>query len=167
MICSLDELNLQTDRAEGIFPLETVWSEDTLEKHLGKPFGHLTLILPGHDSDIEYAMNDVVFDLDNKFITNRPDLFSVVGNAREIACTQKTDFSGISPETPVESNALSVKNESDKVINYHLTEYTLPDDPASPFLDHTLLVMTELGQPMHVFDADTIAGNIVLRMAKK
>ncbi len=184
MICSLDELNLQTDRAEGIFPLETVWSEDTLEKHLGKPFGHLTLILPGHDSDIEYAMNDVVFDLDNKFITNRPDLFSVVGNAREIACTQKTDFSGISPETPVESNALSVKIESDKVINYLLTEYTLPDVPASPFLVQTLLrrsnqgshgllpdltniVMTELGQPMHVFDADTIAGNIVLRMAKK
>lgn len=27
--------------------------------------------------------------------------------------------------------------------------------------------MTEIGQPMHVFDADTIAGNITLRMAKK
>jgi phenylalanyl-tRNA synthetase beta chain len=184
MICSLDELNLQTDRAEGIFPLETVWDEKTLENHLGKPFGELTLTLPGHDGDIEYAMNDVVFDLDNKFITNRPDLFSVVGNAREIACTQKTDFSGITPETPAETNALSVKVESDKVINYLLTEYTLPDVPASPFLIQTLLrrsnqgshgllpdltniVMTELGQPMHVFDADTIAGNIVLRMAKK
>lgn len=184
MICSLDELGLQSDRAEGIFPLETVWDENTLEKHLGKPFGQLTLALPGHDGDIEYAMNDVVFDLDNKFITNRPDLFSVVGNAREIACTQKTDFSGMTPETPAESNALSVKVESDKVINYLLTEYTLPDVPASPFLIQTLLrrsnqgshgllpdltniVMTELGQPMHVFDADTIQGNIVLRMAKK
>lgn len=184
MICSLDELGLQSDRAEGIFPLETVWDEKTLEKHLGKPFGQLTLALPGHDGDIEYAMNDVVFDLDNKFITNRPDLFSVVGNAREIACTQKTDFSGMTPETPAKSNALSVKVESDKVINYLLTEYTLPDVPASPFLIQTLLrrsnqgshgllpdltniVMTELGQPMHVFDADTIDGNIVLRMAKK
>jgi phenylalanyl-tRNA synthetase beta chain len=184
MICSLDELNLQTDRAEGIFPLETVWGEDTLEKHLGKPFGQLSLTLPGHDGDIEYAMNDVVFDLDNKFITNRPDLFSVVGNAREIACTQKTDFSWIASETPAESNALSVKVESDKVINYLMTEYTLPDVPASPFLIQTLLrrsnqsshgllpdltniVMTELGQPMHVFDADTVQGNITLRMAKK
>lgn len=184
MICSLDELHLQTDRAEGIFPLETAWDEKTLENHLGKPFWQLTLTLPGHDGDIEYMMNDVVFDLDNKFITNRPDLFSVVGNAREIACTQKTDFSGIAPETAAESNALSVKVESDKVINYLLTEYTLPDLPASPFLIQTLLrrsnqgshgllpdltniVMTELGQPMHVFDADTIAGDIVLRMAKK
>jgi phenylalanyl-tRNA synthetase beta chain len=34
MICSLDELGLQTARAEGIFPLETVWDEKTLEKHL-------------------------------------------------------------------------------------------------------------------------------------
>ncbi len=92
MICSLDELHLQTDRAEGIFPLETVWDSSLLEKHLGKAFGQLTLALPGHDGDIEYAMNDVVFDLDNKFITNRPDLFSVVGNAREIACIEKHEF---------------------------------------------------------------------------
>lgn len=27
--------------------------------------------------------------------------------------------------------------------------------------------MTELGQPMHVFDADSIVGNVVLRAAKK
>lgn len=43
-------------------------------------------------------MNDVVFDLDNKFITNRPDLFSVVGNAREIACIYKNDFKRITDE---------------------------------------------------------------------
>jgi phenylalanyl-tRNA synthetase beta chain len=92
MICSLDELGLQTDRAEGIFPLETVWSDEILEKNLGKPFGQLSLTLPGHGGNIEYLINDVVFDLDNKFITNRPDLFSVVGNAREIACIYKIPF---------------------------------------------------------------------------
>ncbi len=184
MICSLDELNLQTERAEGILPLESIWSEEVLEKHLGKPFGNLSLTLPIQGGAIEYAMNDVVFDLDNKFITNRPDLFSVVGNAREIACAQKTDFSIILSEPPVATNGLSVKVESDKVINYLLTEYTLPDLPASPFLIQTLLrrsnqgshwllpdltniVMTEIGQPMHVFDADTIQGNITLRIAKK
>lgn len=78
MICSLDELGLQASRAEGIFPLETVWDNKILEKHLGKPFGQLSLSFPGHDGDIDYAMNDVVFDLDNKFITNRPDLFSII-----------------------------------------------------------------------------------------
>jgi len=55
-----------------------VWDEKILEKHLGTPFGELTLSFPGHDGDIKYALNDVVFDLDNKFITNRPDLFSIV-----------------------------------------------------------------------------------------
>ncbi|MCB9806702.1 hypothetical protein H6768_02210 [Candidatus Peribacteria bacterium] len=29
------------------------------------------------------------------------------------------------------------------------------------------MVMTEIGQPMHVFDADAIIGDITLRMAKK
>jgi phenylalanyl-tRNA synthetase beta chain len=78
MICSVDELGLSSIRAEGILPLEIVWSEEFLEKHLGEPFGSLSLTLPGYTGDISYAMNDIVFDLDNKFITNRPDLFSVV-----------------------------------------------------------------------------------------
>lgn len=81
-------------------------------------------------------------------------------------------------------NEINVQVESDKVINYFLTEYTLPDVPVSPFLVQTILyrsnqgthgllpdltniVMTEIGQPMHVFDADTISGIITLRMAKK
>lgn len=129
-------------------------------------------------------MSDVVFDLDNKFITNRPDLFSVVGNAREIACIGKHDFTNTLVKPLKATNELNIKIESDKVINYLLTEYTLPSLPVSPFLIQTLLrrsnqgshglfpdltniVMTELGQPMHVFDADTIQGNITLRMAKK
>lgn len=58
-------------------------------------------------------------------------------------------------------------------MNYLLTEYILPTLPASPFLIQTILrrsnqgthgllpdltniVMTEIGQPMHVFDADTV-----------
>jgi len=184
MICSLDELNLQSVRSEGIFPLETVWDEKMLEKNLWKPFGNLTLSFPCYDSVIEYAMNDVVFDLDNKFITNRPDLFSVVWNAREISCIEKSDFSGVKCSILTSKNEINVQVESDKVINYFLTEYTLPDVPVSPFLVQTILyrsnqgthgllpdltniVMTEIGQPMHVFDADTISGIITLRMAKK
>lgn len=140
MICSQDELSLQADRAEGIFPLESVWSEAVLEKHLGKPFGKLTIVFPGHHGDIEYMMDDVVFDLDNKFITNRPDLFSVIGNAREIACIEKYDFTHVPTKTMKPVNDLGVKVESDRVKNYLLTEYTLPSLPASPFLIQTLLL---------------------------
>lgn len=129
-------------------------------------------------------MNDAVFDLDNKFITNRPDLFSVIGNAREIACIGKHDFSGVKITPLKATNDLKVKIESDKVVNYLLTQYTIPSLPSSPFLIQTLLrrsnqgthgllpdltniVMTEIGQPMHVFDADMVTGTITLRMAKK
>jgi phenylalanyl-tRNA synthetase beta subunit len=175
MICSVDELGLSTVRAEGILPLETVWSEDFLEKHLGEPFGNLTLSLPGYTGDIDYAMNDIVFDLDNKFITNRPDLFSVVGNAREIACIEKQDFkTSLLPKIKRENlSSLTVNIENEKVINYSLTKFSLPSHPETPLVlqillkrsnqglhgllpDLTNIVMTELGQPMHVFDADMI-----------
>ena len=70
-------------------------------------------------------------------------------------------------------NELKISVESDKVINYLLAEFSFPSVPESPFIIQTLLrrsnqgthgllpdltniVMTELGQPMHLFDADTI-----------
>lgn len=120
-------------------------------------------------------MNDTIFDLDNKFITNRPDLFSVIGNAREIACIEKQDFkTSLLPNTKRENSApLAVSIETDKVINYSLTNFSLPSHPETPLVlqillkrsnqglhgllpDLTNIVMTELGQPMHVFDADTV-----------
>ncbi len=173
MICSVDELGLSSVRAEGIFPLETVWNEDFLEKHLGEPFGNLTLTLPGYTGDISYALNDIVFDLDNKFITNRPDLFSVVGNTREIACIEKQEFNYIPLSKRESKGDLKVNIETDKVINYSLTKFILPNHPETPLIlqillkrsnqglhgllpDLTNIVMTELGQPMHVFDADTV-----------
>ncbi len=131
-----------------------------------------------------YSMNDVVFDLDNKFITNRPDLFSVVGNAREIACIEKTDFVFNVPVPKRAENTLDVRVESTAVYKYILREFSVKNLPESPFIlqlllkrsgqgshgilaDLTNLVMTEVGQPMHVFDADLVSGSIVLRMAKK
>lgn len=175
MICSLDELGLSTVRAEGILPLETVWDEEFLEKNIGESFGNLTLKIPGYTGDIIYALNDIVFDLDNKFITNRPDLFSVVGNAREIACIEKEAFAtSLVPRVQRENaTPLTVKIETDKALNYLLTKFSLPNQPATPLVlqillkrsnqglhgllpDLTNIVMTELGQPMHVFDADVV-----------
>jgi phenylalanyl-tRNA synthetase beta chain len=139
--------------------------------------------MPGFGKEFTYTMDDVVVELDNKFITNRPDLFSVAGNAREIACIGKTDFENPVISVYKPSNELGVKIVSDAVINYLLFEYTIPEIPETPFIIQTLLsragqgmhgfladltnlIMTGIGQPMHVFDADTVRGDIVLRMAK-
>lgn len=37
--------------------------------------------------------------------------------------------------------------------------------PKLDYIDITQLIMTEYGQPMHAFDADTVQGNIIVRMA--
>ena len=39
--------------------------------------------------------------------------------------------------------------------------------PKMDIVDVTNLIMTELGQPMHAFDADKIHGDIFVRMARR
>ena len=39
--------------------------------------------------------------------------------------------------------------------------------PKMDIVDITNCIMTELGQPMHAFDADKINGHIVVRMARE
>ena len=77
MICSEDELGLQEDRAAGIMVLENHFPESLLELKLGTPFYDLELTIPGNRTDTySFPIRDTVFEIDNKFITNRPDLFS-------------------------------------------------------------------------------------------
>lgn len=174
MICSLDELGLQEERAEGIFRLEDEFSEAFLESRVGTPFGELPLEIPGHvGKPYVTTLNDVVFEIDNKFITNRPDLFSVEGNAREFSALFDLPFVPYATNLPSVSRDLGVKVESDRVLSYRLLSVRGVTAKPSPFSIRTLLsrtggnpkldlvdmtnyVMTELGQPMHAFDADKV-----------
>lgn len=64
--------------------LEEHWDSALLESMIGLSFFDLTLPFPGREGNIyEFPLRDATFEIDNKFITNRPDLFSVFGNARE------------------------------------------------------------------------------------
>lgn len=173
MICSLDELGLQEERAEGIFRLEDAYGESFLETRLGTPFGELPLEIPGLDGkSFSASLNDVVFEIDNKFITNRPDLFSVEGNAREFSALFDLPFQRYESELPKVA-PLDVKIESDRVLAYRLVSVKNVSAKESPFalrvllgradgnpkldlVDMTNYVMTELGQPMHAFDADKV-----------
>lgn len=78
---------------------------------LGKSFFDLMLPFPGKNDEIyQYPLRDTTFEIDNKFITNRPDLFSVIGNAREFHAVFETPLTvpvvpadagiqGMDPET--------------------------------------------------------------------
>lgn len=78
MICSEDELGLQEERSAGIMPLENSFDETYLESKLGTPFYALEVTIPGNGSTAyRFPIQDTIFEIDNKFITNRPDLFGV------------------------------------------------------------------------------------------
>lgn len=184
MICSLDELGLQDGRAEGIFELETTWSIDFLESKLGTPFFDLSLPIPGNDGEtFDYALSDTIFEIDNKFITNRPDLFGTEGNAREFGALFSGNFQAYA-ESELPSNSTDLfRIETDKALAYNIAEFENVTPSPSPLglqvlmhrtgltvknalVDFTNAISMELGQPMHAFDREKVSGTIVVRMAK-
>lgn len=186
MICSDDELGLVSERAEGILVLENIWDTSVLEEMIGKSFFDLTLPFPWIDGKIEQIpLRDTTFEIDNKFITNRPDLFSVRGNAREWHAVFDIPTNMMPERLPHSETTehLSVEILTDKCFAYHLQRmngisvkkspfgvsimmYRAGLSPKNDIVDITNLIMAEYGQPMHVFDADKVQGTISIRMAK-
>lgn len=184
MICSEDELGLQEDRAAGIMVLENHFSESVLESKLGTPFYDLEITVPGNGTDsYSFPIKDTVFEIDNKFITNRPDLFSVRGNAREFGAIFSLPFTDYGGSSIFTTDIIPVYIESKNVLAYSLLSFRDISVGKSPLgiemmlrkagispkydlVDITNYIMTELGQPMHVFDADMITGTIIVREAR-
>ena len=99
MICGADEIGMSSEASTGIMILEETWDENILGTMLGKSFFDLTLPFPGRNGEIyQYPLRDTTFEIDNKFITNRPDLFSVVGNAREFGAVFDVSISSLRKE---------------------------------------------------------------------
>ena len=186
MICSDDELGLATERSEGIMILEEQWNTEILESMIGKSFFDLHLPFPGMNGEIyNFPLRDTTFEIDNKFITNRPDLFSVIGNAREWHAVFDIPFIPHTSKNTISSGKekFPVQIETDKVLAYHTLKMENITVGKSPFgmkimmerawlgskmdiVDITNCMLTEFGQPMHAFDADKIAWGIIVRMAK-
>lgn len=131
---------------------------------------------------------DVRFDIDNKSITHRPDLWSHTGFAREIAALFKLQFKNpvnydIAKEfKQKESLVVTIQNPEAAprycglVVN-NITIKESPDwlkarveaigmRPINNIVDITNYVMAELGEPMHAFDRTKLRGNeIIVRFA--
>lgn len=152
MCCSEKELGLSDDNS-GImeFPNDTKLGVD-LKKLV----------------DIE----DTIFEVDNKSLTNRPDLWGHYGIAREIAALTKRELKPLVLEKSISFSGkeqIKVKISSDSCFRYSCAAVSNITKKASPInmrlrlyycgmrginllADITNYIMLELGQPMHAFD---------------
>ncbi len=174
MLCSEAELGLGED-ASGLMIL----SADAL---VGTP---LTVYLNLH--------RDLLFDIDNKSITHRPDLWGHYGMAREFAAVfghplrvpydeawearLKAAFTDDVPPVTLDVNVDSANRGFTAVTVDGITVGESPAwmqrrlnacgmRPINSIVDISNYVMLELGMPNHIFDTSTLkGGKIVVRRA--
>lgn len=163
------------------------------EKELGISDDHSGLMVlddymeVGHDVKEYVPVDDIVFEVDNKSLTNRPDLWGHYGMAREFATItgrklKKLELEDLVPydslekinlnyECKDESNpllyrysALRVENVTRRKSSWVMKTrlYYCGMRAINLLADMTNYIMLELGQPMHAFD-DSIVGGINVR----
>ena len=130
-------------------------------------------------------LNDVLLEIDNKSMTNRPDLWGHYGIAREIAALYNLPLAEIKPfETDVQSDFNVEIADPDRCpryigvemsgVNVKEAPYQMQNRiwkvgmrPINALVDITNYVMLATGNPTHAFDADNISDHIVVRHANE
>lgn len=156
MCCSGKELGVSDDHS-GILDLETD--------------------LPnGTDINELIPINDIIFEVDNKSLTNRPDLWCHYGIARELASHANKPLKPLTKvdldvynnleEVKIEVNcenllrytAIKINNITQKHTPYYMQTRLFYCGMRSINLlaDLTNYIMLEIGQPMHAFDGDKV-----------
>ena len=130
-------------------------------------------------------LNDIILEIDNKSMTNRPDLWGHYGIAREIAALYDLPMNEFPHfDRNVENTSgfhvtvedaercpryLSAQIEglSVKPAPYQMQSriWKVGMRPINALVDITNYVMLATGQPTHAFDSDHIAGHVIVRRA--
>ena len=164
MLCSEKELNIGTDHTKVL----------VLEKNaqIGSTFAEY------------FKLNDTVVDIENKALTNRGDLFGIIGLSREIAAAQNIPF--ISPQwykreslnlEEGNTSPITVSNEASNLCPRYMC-ISLEDAsvtqspvwlksiliksgirPINNIVDITNYLSILTGQPLHAFDYDKVVKN--------
>ena len=154
MCCSKEELGL-AEKSDGIWEI-------------------LDDLPLGTDIKKAYQIEDTIFEVDNKSLTNRPDLWGHYGIAREIAVLLNKPLKNIvvddlsyysqMDKVPVEVytdsclrySCIKIANVTKKVSpeNVQIRLYRCGMRAINLLADLTNYVMLELGQPMHAFDGN-------------
>lgn len=155
MMCSAEELGFD-ENCEGIIELPNDY-------------------IVGKDIKSYLPIEDIVVEIDNKSLTNRPDLWGHYGIAREVAALTNNELLPLDI-AKINNNKkdLSIKIDDNKLCSRYsglgilnITKKTSPFDmqiflyyagmrSISLLVDLTNYLMLELGQPMHAFDGDVV-----------
>ncbi len=167
MCCSEKEIGI-SDNHEGIMDI----TED---------------VAVGTDIKDLYEIDDIIFEVDNKSLTNRPDLWGHYGIAREFATIAKR------PLKPIEQIDLSKYDNLEKIdlkiedelcqrysslkvenittntapMNMRIRLYYCGMRAINLLTDLTNYLMLEMGQPMHAFDSRKVEKIRIKRFDKE
>ncbi len=144
---------------------------------------------PGTPLAEALGLNDVIFEIDNKSITHRPDLWGHYGMAREFAAFLGKKLKPFIARTPATKTGAGPKvkvdiskpeiaarflativsgiqvEESPQWLKNRLLAVGMR--PVNNIVDITNYVMLELGQPLHAFDRRVVENDhFVIRYAK-
>lgn len=170
MICASTEVGL-----EDLFPLKDeaeIMDITAFEAPAGTPLADAL------------DLNDIILEIDNKSMTNRPDLWGHYGMAREISALYDLPLVSFEKyEAPAGVRDLEVDiQDLERCPRYNAVELSGLTVDAAPYymqnrlwkvgqrpinnlVDVTNYVMMATGQPTHAFDSDHIKGHIVVRRA--
>lgn len=171
MICAAGELDL-----EDLFPAEDDHEIMDISSFDCQPGDQVADVLQLHD---------ILLEIDNKSMTNRPDLWGHYGIARELASIYGQELKPLPvPVLPDQLPAYPITIEnSDRCHRYVGIVYDDVSNVPSPYwlqlmlwktgvrpinalVDITNYVMMAVGQPTHGFDKNHVQKEIIVRTAK-
>lgn len=130
-------------------------------------------------------LHDIILEIDNKSMTNRPDLWGHYGIARELAALYDLPLVEFKPYEPETGNEFKVEIQSPercaRFIGVEMSGVGIQESPyqmrnriwkagmrpINALVDITNYVMLATGNPTHAYDADNITDHIVVRQANE
>lgn len=138
----------------------------------------------GTNLAVALGIDDIVLEIDNKSLTNRPDLWGHYGIAREFSAMYDLPLAPIETVALPDSDGglrvsivdddrcaryagLRIENVRVKSSSFRVQSriWLVGMRPINALVDVTNYVMLAVGQPTHAFDSNNIVGGITVRRA--